>query len=131
MRDARPARSHRRTLRVQADVPHTFGTLLVPLTFGLLAGGVFLVERPLADPLGSGIETVLLGSVVLASGLLLAAFLVRSVRISALSRSQEKNQIDVRPKPLPVVRRTRPPNSIPVSSRSSHRRYEDQVRISL
>jgi len=127
----RSARSNRQTLRVQADVPHTFGTLLIPLALVLVAGGVFLIHLPLADPLGSGIEFVLLGSVALASGLLLVAYLLRSIRTTALSRSREGNSEADEPQRLATVRRTRISNTAASPSRPFPHVYVDDVRISL
>lgn len=127
----RPTRSRRKTLRVQADVPHTFGTLLIPLALALLAGGIFLVQLPLADPLGAGAESVLLGSVVLASGLLLVAYLLRSVRRTALARAKERNSEGDEPMRLAVVRRTRISNTTPSPALPFQRVYVDDVRISL
>jgi hypothetical protein len=112
-------------------VPHTFGTLLIPLALALVAGGLFLVERPMADPLGAGTESVLLGSVVLASGLLLVAYLLRSVRIAAMAKRSEKNPEVFEPKRLAVVRRSSASNAISVPAHPLERAYVDHVRISL
>jgi len=116
---------------VQADVPHTFGTLLIPLATFLVVWGIFLVERAIANPLASDIVSVLFGSVVLACGLLLVAYLVRAVRVSAISRSQENSIRVEEPKPQPIIRRAVPAEKIPASSRPFHRVYVDDVRISL
>lgn len=131
MYDLRPSRSRRKTLRVQADVPHTFGTLLIPLALALVAGGLFLVERPLSDPLGAGIESVLLGSVVLASGLLLVAYLLRSIRVSAMAKHKEKNLEVAEPKRLTIVHRTRSSNTASIPASHFERVYVDHVHISL
>jgi hypothetical protein len=85
----------------------------------------------MADPLGSGIESVLFGSVVLACGLLLIAFLLRSVRISALSNPQQKKTAARQPRPRAVVRRVHASDAAPVPSRPFHRVYVDDARISL
>lgn len=106
MHARRASRSHHKTLRVQADVPHTFGTLLIPLAIFLVAWGIFLVERAIANPLASDIASVLFGSVVLACGLLLVSYLIRSVRVSAISRAEEKNAQAEQPRPRPIVHRS-------------------------
>ncbi len=124
-------RPRHKTLRVQADVPHTFGTLLIPLALILVSWGIYLVERTIASPLTSDISGILFGSVVLACGLLLVAYLARAVRVSAISRSQEKSTCVEEAKPQPIVRRTVPAEKVPASSGPFHRVYVDDVRISL
>jgi hypothetical protein len=131
MNVSRTFRSRHRILRVQADVPHTFGTLLIPLALLLVVSGIFLVERTIANPLASDISGILFGSVVLACGLMLVSYLIRAARFSAIARAQEKNAQVERPKPLPVVRRTMPPKEAAPPEPSFHRTYVDDVRISL
>jgi hypothetical protein len=128
---SRAIRPRHKTLRVQADVPHTFGTLLIPLALILVAWGIFLVERTIANPLASDVSGILFGSVVLACGLLLIAYLVRAVRVSAISRSQENRVHVERLKPRLIVRRAVSAEKVSPSSHSFHRGYVDDVRISL
>jgi hypothetical protein len=81
MRSSRSQRTHHSTLRAQADVPHTFGTLLIPLAMILVAGGGYQLEGTIAHPLQSDAASILFGSVTLACGLLLVTYLLRSVRL--------------------------------------------------
>jgi len=94
---------------VQADVPHTFGTLLIPLAVVLVVWGIFLVERTVANPLSSDIGAILFGSVVLACGLLLIAYLLRAARVSAISQVQERIARAEQPRPRRMVQRTSMP----------------------
>jgi hypothetical protein len=50
MSSSRQARFHRKGRRVQADVPHTFGTLLIPLAFILVLWGIYMVEHTISGP---------------------------------------------------------------------------------
>lgn len=127
----RASHSRHKTLRVQADVPHTFGTLLIPLALLLVVWGIFLVERTIANPLASDIASVLFGAVVLACGLLLVSYLIRSVRVSAIARAQEKNTPAEHPKPQLIVRRNASPENAAPPACPPHRAYVDDVRISL
>ena len=131
MNSPKSIRSRHKTLRVRADVPHTFGTLLIPLALILVVWGIFLVERTIANPLASDFSGILFGSVVLACGLLLVSYLIRAVRISAIARAQEKSMPAEQPKPRPVVRRVSPPPKATSAVRPVDRVYVDDVRISL
>lgn len=131
MNDRNSVHSRHKTLRVQADVPHTFGTLLIPLALILVVWGIFLVERTIANPLASDIVSVLFGAVVLACGLLLVSYLIRSIRVSAIARAQEKNTRADRPRPQLIVRRVAAPENAAPSECPPHRVYVDDVRISL
>jgi len=93
--------------------------------------GIFLVERAIANPLASDIVSVLFGSVVLACGLLLVSYLIRSVRVSAISHTEEKTMRVEQPKPLPIVRRSVAFKDFASSTRPFYRVYVDDVRISL
>jgi uncharacterized membrane protein len=66
-------------------VPHTFGTLLIPLAFILVLWGIYMVAHTISQPLNSDSASVLFGSFLLASGLLLFSYLLRSIRISTNS----------------------------------------------
>jgi hypothetical protein len=90
MNSFKPVRSRNKTLRVQADVPHMFGTLIIPPAVVLVVWGIFLVECTVANPLSSDFGAILLGSVVLACGLLLIVYLLRAARVSAISQVQER-----------------------------------------
>ena len=131
MNSCKAARPRHKALRVQADVPHTFGTLLIPLAIVLVVWGIFLVERAIADPLSSDIDVILFGSVVLACGLLLTANLLRAARVSAILQMQERTTSTEQPKPHRMVRRSSIPESPPVPQRPSQHAYVDDVRISL
>jgi len=122
--------SHPRTLRAQADVPHTFGTLLIPLALLLVAGGVYQLERTIARPLESDAASILFGSVALACGLLLSLYMFRSLRTAAPSQSSgQANSRKValaQPSLLSrksLARETPPPQPF-------HRHYVDEARIS-
>ena len=122
--------SHRRTLRAQADVPHTFGTLLIPLALLLVAGGGYQLERTIARPLESDAASILFGSVTLACGLLLSLYMFRSLRTAAPSQSSEQAnsrksalaQPSLPPKKS-LAREAPPPQPF-------HRHYVDEARIS-
>src|SRR5882672_1693677 len=87
-----PPRSRHKTLRVQADVPHTFGPLLIPFAIQLLAWCGFQLEHSITHPLESDLAPILFGSVVLASGLLLVSYFLRSVRISSSSQAESQTK---------------------------------------
>ncbi len=129
MRSLRSPQAHRRTLRAQADVPHTFGSLLIPLSVFLLAGGGYQLERSIAHPLESDAAAILFGSVALACGLLLGLYLLRSIHASALSQPTERTDgIEIpsarpaRSSVLPIVKEAPP--------RHFHGHYVDGARIS-
>jgi len=129
MRSPRLPRSHRRTLRAQADVPHTFGTLLIPLALILMVGGSYQLERAIAQPLQSDAASILFGSVILACGLLLALYLLRAVRVSPPQPNERVAETEsvvappTRPSTKPPIRETSP-------QRSFHTHYVDGARIS-
>jgi len=131
MNDSKALRSRHKTLRVQADVPHTFGTLLIPMAIVLVVWGIFLVERTIANPLSSDIGAILFGSVVLACGLLLIGYLLRASRVSAVSQAEERVTHIEQLKPRRIVRRSSISESPPIPQRPSQRAYVDDVRISL
>jgi len=122
--------SHPRTLRAQADVPHTFGTLLIPLALLLVAGGAYQLERTIARPLESDAASILFGSVTLACGLLLSLYMFRSLRAAAPSQSSEQANPrefafvqPLLPPKKSLARETPPPQPF-------HRHYVDEARIS-
>ena len=122
--------SHPRTLRAQADVPHTFGTLLIPLALLLVAGGAYQLERTIARPLESDVASILFGSVALACGLLLSLYMFRSLRTAAPARPKEQDNSrksartqPIRPAKKSLARETPPPQPF-------HRHYVDEARIS-
>jgi len=121
--------SHPRTLRAQADVPHTFGTLLIPLALLLVAGGVYQLERTIARPLESDAASILFGSVALACGLLLSLYMFRSLRTAAPQSKEQGNSRKsalaqpIRPAKKSLAREAPPPQPF-------HRHYVDEARIS-
>jgi len=119
----------RKGLRVQADVPHTFGPLLLPLAAILVVWGIFLVERTVKHPLESDAVSILFGSVLLACGLLLLSYLLRSIRFSTAWQPPRERSVK-RPAPRPVSRRAVVPTKTAPPSRPFHRFYVDDVRIS-
>ena len=130
MRPIRWPFGHPRTLRAQADVPHTFGTLLIPLSLLLMAGGAYQLERTIASPLESDAAAILFGSVTLACGLLLSLHMFRSLRTAAPTQSSEqansRESAFVQPMVPPkksLARETPPPQPF-------HRHYVDEARIS-
>ena len=130
MRLPRSPHTHRRTLRAQADVPHTFGPLLIPLALILVAGGAYQLERTTGDPLQSDAASILFASVTLACGLLLALYLLRSARVALPPQPGEQADAresvvapPARPSAKPLARETLPP-------RSFHTHYVDGARIS-
>jgi hypothetical protein len=131
MNSFKPVRSRNKTLRVQADVPHMFGTLVIPPAVVLVVWGIFLVERTVANPLSSDFGAILLGSVVLACGLLLIVYLLRAARVSAISQVQERIARAEQRRPRRMVQRTSMPANAAVPQRASERVYVDDVRISL
>lgn len=122
--------THRRTLRAQADVPHTFGTLFIPLALLLVAGGGYQLERSVAHPIESDVTSILFGSVTLACGLLLSLYLLRSLRASAPSQPTERADSEE----SALARRILPPNKSPTREtpppQAFHRYYVDAARIS-
>ena len=130
MRSTRWPYSHRRTLRAQADVPHTFGTLFIPLALLLVAGGGYQLERTIAHPLESDAAAILFGSVTLACGLLLSLYLFRSLRAATPSQPAEHANSEKSALGQPMLlsnkslaRETPPPQPF-------HRYYVDEARIS-
>ncbi|HLK05042.1 MAG TPA: hypothetical protein VKT53_11440 [Candidatus Acidoferrum sp.] len=129
MRAARPGNARHKTLRIQADVPHTFGPLLVPLSLILVIWGGYSLNRAVSHPLEADAAGILFASSVLACGLLLAAFLARSVHLSVATIRK--------PDAITVTTKTgrsrstppRPPKPAPVP-RPFHRFYVDDVRVS-
>ena len=122
--------THPRTLRAQADVPHTFGTLLIPLALLLVAGGVYQLERTIARPLESDAASILFGSVALACGLLLSLYMFRSLRTAAPIQSSEQANSEkyalaepIRPAKKSLARESPSPQPF-------HRHYVDEARIS-
>lgn len=122
--------SRRKALRVQADVPHTFGTLLIPLSVILVLCGIFLVERSIAHPLESDAGAILFGSVVLACGLLLLGFLLRSIHIFAASMPRKNRSVEQSVIRLTSPRVAAPAKAPPPPPRPFHRFYVDDARIS-
>jgi type VI protein secretion system component VasK len=128
MRSSRSSHAHRRTLRAQADVPHTFGTLLIPLAVLLAGGGGYQLERTVTHPLESDAATILFGSVTLACGLLLGLYLLRAVRVSTPPTERadaSETRIAHAPRTLAksFAKESPPP-------RPFHRYYVDGARIS-
>ncbi|HLZ10953.1 MAG TPA: hypothetical protein VKP58_00065 [Candidatus Acidoferrum sp.] len=125
MHTSRSPHAHRRTLRVQADVPHTFGTLLIPLALLLVAVGGYQLEKTIAHRLESDVAAILFGSVALACGLLLALYLLRSVRLSASPADEDETRVAhiSRLPAIPLAKEAPPP-------RPFHRYYVDGARIS-
>ena len=129
MRSLRSTQPHRRTLRARADVPHTFGTLLIPLSVILLAGGGYQLERSIAQPLESDVAAILFGSVVFACGLLLGLYMLRSVHASAPPQSTQRTDEIIIPSARPV-RSSALPIVEEVPRRPFHGHYVDGARIS-
>ena len=129
MRTSRSPHAHRKTLRAQAGVPHTFGPLLIPLALLLVAGGGYQLEGTIAHPLESDVAAILFGSVALACGLLLGLYLLRAVRLST-PPTERADACEVRAahasrKPvIPIAKEAAPP------PRPFHRYYVDGARIS-
>lgn len=123
-----PAR--RKALRVQADIPHTFGPLLVPMAGILVFWGGYMLERAIAHPLESDAAPVLFGSFILACGLLVLSSLLRSLRVSAVHHSHQ----NVRPVEISLALRASPRAQVAAKSaalpRPFHRFYVDDTRIS-
>ena len=131
MEDLKSSRSRPKTLRVQANVLHTFGALLIPFAVILVFCGGFMLEGSITHPLQSDAMSIISGSVVLASGLLLAAILLRSARISLSSASREKaTRETARPVPHSDSPGTKVlPNTAP-APRPFHGFYVDETRVS-
>ena len=130
MRPVRWSYTHPRTLRAQADGPHTFGTLLVPLSLLLVAGGAYQLERTIARPLEPDAATILFGSVTLACGLLFGLYLLRSLRTTATLQSND--QVNSR-KSAPAQPMLPPKKSLAREApppQPFHRYYVDEARIS-
>ncbi|HWZ96796.1 MAG TPA: hypothetical protein VN025_03475 [Candidatus Dormibacteraeota bacterium] len=129
MHDATSIRPRHRTLRVQADVLHTFGPLLIPLAVILVIWGGFQLERSIAHPLESDAASILFGSVILACGFLLVSYLLRSIRIFKSPQARADENLMEQPASQPVSRRTKTlPHAPP--PRPFHRFYVDSARIS-
>lgn len=131
MADLTSSRSRPKTLRVQANVLHTFGPLLIPFAVILVFCGAFILEGSISHPLESDAISILSGSVALASGLLLAAILLRSVRISLSFKSREKARCATE---RLLLHSNSPrakvlPNSTP-APRPFHGFYVDETRVS-
>jgi hypothetical protein len=121
---------HPKTLRAQADVPHTFGTLLIPLALLLVAGGGFQLERTIARPLESDVAAILFGSVALACGLLLGLYLLRSLRTAAPSQPSEQSNSEESALAQPILpaKKSLPREAPP--PQPFHRYYVDAAHIS-
>ena len=130
MQERGSSRSRPKNLRVQADIAHTFGPLLVPLAAILVAWGGFQLERSITNPLDSDAASILFGSVVLACGLLLVAFLLRSVRISSRGAAQAPVTFEEPPPPRATSRRTKVVSNTSPPPRPFHRIYIDETRVS-
>jgi hypothetical protein len=130
MKDRGSSRSRHKTLRVQADIAHTFGPLLVPLAILLIFCGGYELVRSFAHPLETDAANILTGSAVLALGLLLSSFLLRSVRIFKRNRIQTL----VASEGAPGETRTRlHGNALSQAApppRPFHRFYVDETRVS-
>lgn len=129
MRRARPGLFRHKTLRAQADVSHTFASLLIPLTLILVGLGGFQLNRALAKPLESDVVAVLFGSVLLAWGLLLGIYLLRAFRV-ARARSQALEQEVESSATQDSRRRTRVVSRATPPPRQFHGHYVDGARIS-
>jgi hypothetical protein len=125
------SRSRRKNLRIQADVPHTFGPILVALAVILVFCGGFLLEGSVTHRLESDPMSILFGSAVLACGLLLVSFLLRSLRISTsfaahtetIPSSEQPDAHRGSPKAKVLSKAAPPP-------RPFHRFYVDETRVS-
>lgn len=129
MRGARPGLLRHKTLRAQADVSHTFASLLIPLTLILVGLGCFQLNRALAKPLESDVVAVLFGSVLLAWGLLLGIYLLRAFRVArarseALEQEVESSAAQNSRSHTRIVSRGTP------TPRQFHGHYVDGARIS-
>ena len=129
MRSARPGKARHKTLCAQADVPHTFGSLLIPLAVILTGLGGFQLDRALANPLETDGAVILFASAVLACGLLLATYLLREF-LTARARAEIQRQElqaalaeDTSRRAKVICHATPPP-------RPFHRYYVDDARIS-
>ncbi len=130
MRSERPGLFRHKTLRAQADVSHTFASLLIPLTLILVGLGGFQLNRALARPLESDVVAILFGSVLLAWGLLLGIYLLRAFRIArtraeTLEQDIQSSVAQNSPGHTRIVSRGTPP-----PPRQFHGHYVDGARIS-
>jgi len=131
MEDLHSSRSRPKTLRVQASVLRTFGPLLIPLAVLLVFWGGFILEGSITHPLESDAISIVGGSVVLTSGLILTAILLRSVRISPSSEVSEKPTCATeQPAPHPSSSNAKVLPSITPPPRPFHRVYVDETRVS-
>jgi hypothetical protein len=120
-----------KNLRIQANVTHTFGPLLISLAIILLTLGGFLLESSVTHRLESDAASILFGSVIFACGLLLVSFLLRSLRDSPSFVARKESTSTSEP---PTVPRGSPsakvlPQTAP-SPRPFHRFYVDETRVS-
>ena len=88
------------------------------------------MERTISDPLQSDAASVLFGSVVLACGLLLLTYLLRSVRVTASSAVRPETPPIEKHDARPISRRVVASVKAPPPPRSFHRFYVDETRIS-
>jgi hypothetical protein len=130
MPPSKTTHSHRRALRIQADVPHTFGPLLVPLAAILVFWGIYMIERAISLPLESDAASVLFGSFILACGLLLLSYLLRSIRLAAASQPPQTPRPAEFAMARPISRRPVSTVKTPPAPRPFHRFYVDDARIS-
>jgi hypothetical protein len=129
MRAARLGNARHKTLRAQADVSHTFGSLLIPLAIILTSWGGFQLNRALANPLESDAAVILFASVTLVCGLLLAAYLLREFRVArARAETQRREMQAALTETIP--RRARVVCHAPPPPQPFHRHYVDGARIS-
>jgi len=127
----RSSRSRPKTLRVQASALRTFGPLLIPFAIILVFWGGFILEGSITHPLESDAVSIVAGSVVLASGLMLAAILLRSIRISPSFEASEKPTCATEhPAPHPGSPNAKTLPSVTPPPRPFHRVYVDETRVS-
>ncbi|MBS1842534.1 MAG: hypothetical protein JSS69_11845 [Acidobacteria bacterium] len=125
-----PPSPRHKSLRVLADVPHTFGPLLIPCAILLLAWGGYQLEHSLTHPLESDVVSILFGSVILAFGLLLTSFLARSLRIAAFRKETRTEEMRMHNEPRSLLHAKILSPSSPPPPRPFHRFYVDDTRIS-
>lgn len=94
----RTMRHSRKALCVRADAAHTFGTLLTPLALASVLLGFLLLQQALSHPLTTDGIAVIFPSVLLAAGLILLSYLLRSstrytLRLPHKSRRQKRTAI--------------------------------------
>lgn len=128
MRTARPGSVRHKTLRAQADVPHTFGSLLIPLAVILVGWGGFQLNRALAHPLETDGAVILFASAILACGLLLTGYLAREFHVARARVETERHELQAATKKM--SRRTRVICHATPPPQPFHRYYVDDVRIS-